>query len=85
LVSSGGDKTVRFHRISNRQNYRSFSGNTDYVYSVAATPDEKLVVAGGEDGVVRVWNGQNGQVVFSFASPAPPADPSQAQAQADQK
>jgi WD40 repeat protein len=85
VVSCGGDKTVRFHRVSNRQNYRSFSGNTDFVYSVAAMPDEKLVVAGGEDGVVRVWNGQNGQVLFNFAPPTPPADPSQTQASTEKK
>ncbi len=85
VVSCGGDQTVRFHRVSNRQNIRNFGGNTDYVYSVAATPDEKIVVAGGEDGIVRVWNGQNGQVLFSFAPPVPPVDPNQAQAAAGKK
>ena len=80
IVSCGGDQTVRYHRTSNRQNYRNFSGNTDYVYSVAATPDEKLVIAGGEDGIVRVWNGENGQSLYTFNPPAPPAEPTQVQA-----
>lgn len=82
FVSGSGDQTVRFFTASNRRNYRSFSGNGDYVYCVAATPDEKIVIAGGEDGILRVWNGTNGQVLHSFAPPAPPADQSQVQVSA---
>ena len=69
LVSSCGDKTVRFHTGSNGGNFRNFAGANDYLYSAAASADEKVVVAGGQDGVIRVWNGTNGQLLLTL-SPA---------------
>ncbi|QDT48564.1 Chromosome partition protein Smc [Symmachiella dynata] len=78
IVSSGGDKTVRYHKTDNGQNFRSFSGGTDYMYSADATADETVVVAGGEDGVLRIWNGADGKVIINFDPPKPPADNSQA-------
>lgn len=71
-VSASGDKTVKFHRANDGGNYRTFGGSNDYVYSVTAMRDESIVVAGGEDGVLRVWNGTNGQVLFNFEPPKSP-------------
>lgn len=71
IISCGGDQTVRFHRTANGQNFRNFGGGTDYMYSAAASRDEAVVVAGGEDGVFRVWNGQNGQSLMTFPPPEP--------------
>jgi WD40 repeat protein len=70
LVSGSGDQNVKFHNEGNGGNYRTFGGATDYVFGVAATRDEGLVVAAGEDGVVRVWNGKDGQSIATFAPPA---------------
>ena len=67
VISCGGDKTVRYHKIGNGQNYRSFSGGTDFMYAAASSRDESIVVAGGEDGVVRLWNGKNGSLVKAFS------------------
>ena len=78
IVSSGGDKTVRYHKTDNGQNFRSFSGGTDYMYSADATDDETVVVAGGEDGVLRIWNGADGKVIVNFDPPKPPGDNAQA-------
>ncbi len=46
---------------------RSFAGATDYVNAAAATPDGSVVIAGGADGVLRVWNGKDGKLVAEFA------------------
>jgi WD40 repeat protein len=73
-VSGSGDKSVKFHRANDGGNYRTFGGATDYVYSVAATRDEAVVIGGGEDGVLRVWNGTNGQALFNFEPPKVPAN-----------
>lgn len=78
IVSSGGDKTVRYHKTDNGQNFRSFAGGTDYMYSADATDDETVVVAGGEDGVLRIWNGSDGKVIINFDPPKPAADNTQA-------
>lgn len=47
----------------------AFNGSQDFVYAAAASPDGKVVIAGGLDGVLRVWNGTNSQPVASFAPP----------------
>lgn len=77
MISCSGDKTVKFHTASNGRNYRSFGGATDFVYSVYASRDESLVVAAGEDGVVRVWNGKDGKLLQSFEPPKPATETAQ--------
>ena len=58
-----------------------FAGPTDFVYSVSANRDETIAIAGGEDGVLRVWNAQNAQELFKFEPPKPPGtDTAQASA-----
>jgi len=73
LISCGGDKGVKYHTASNGRNYRGFGGATDYVYAVYSSRDESMVVAAGEDGTIRVWNGKNAQVIATFAAPQPEA------------
>jgi WD40 repeat protein len=78
ILSCSGDKTVKMHRSTDGGNYRNFVGETDYVYSIAVTRDESIAIAGGEDGVLRVWNGTNGQELFKFEPPKIPAENVQA-------
>lgn len=80
IISGGGDKTVKMHRANDGGNYRNFGGMPDFVYAVASTRDEAIVIAGGEDGVLRVWNGTNAQELFKFEPPKPPAVNAQANA-----
>lgn len=78
IISSCGDKTVRMHRANDGGNYRNFGGSPDFVYAAVATRDEAVVLAGGEDGVLRVWNGTNAQELFKFEPPKPAAEQQQA-------
>lgn len=48
---------------------RSFAGAKDFVNAVAATPDGKVVIAGGQDGVLRFWNGADGKLIREFTPP----------------
>lgn len=34
--------------------------------SAAATPDGRYVIAGGHDGLLRVWNGNDGKLVANL-------------------
>ncbi|GAB4138553.1 MAG: hypothetical protein Tsb009_06820 [Planctomycetaceae bacterium] len=81
FVCCAGDKKVSFKRASNGQTYRNFSGGTDYMYAAAAardvsagvksaTSEAAVVVAGGEDGVLRVWTG-TAQLIKAFNPPQP--------------
>jgi WD40 repeat protein len=67
-LTSSGDSQVRIVR-ENGENVRTFAGAADYMYSASATPDGKVVVAGGQDSVLRVWNGTDGNVLVTFPPP----------------
>jgi WD40 repeat protein len=65
-VAASGDNQVRLLK-ENGEKVRGFEGATDFMNAVAATPDGAAIVAGGQDGVLRVWNGKDGKVVASLA------------------
>jgi WD40 repeat protein len=67
LVSSG-DNQVRIVR-EDGNNVRTFAGAADFVESAAVTADGRIVVAGGQDSVLRIWNGTNGEVIKNFEPP----------------
>lgn len=90
IVACSGDAKVNMHRIRNGQRFRGFSGASDYVYASAAarsaaavvksaSTGASVVVAGGEDGVLRIWNG-TAQTIKNFDPPKPPRDKKQASA-----
>jgi len=68
VVASSGDKNVHMKKTDNGGNVRTFGGSEDYVYSVSCTADGKIIAAGGQDSVVRIWS-DDGKVVVSFAPP----------------
>jgi WD40 repeat protein len=65
---------VRLINSSNLNDARSFSGGGDFMYACGATPDGKVILAGGEDSTLRVWNMTNGQVLVTFEAPKPPEE-----------
>jgi WD40 repeat protein len=77
FATCSADQSVRFWNVDNGGNTRNFGGSPDYLYALGVSPDGALVAAGGQDGVVRVYNGTNGQLVKSLLPPeaAPPAPP----------
>lgn len=71
FLATGGDGKVRLINEGGGD-VRSFSGATDFEYATAATPDGKIVIAGGQDGILRVWNGVNGSSITTFEPPKAP-------------
>jgi WD40 repeat protein len=69
FLTCAGDQQVKLWNVDNGGTLRNYGGNTDYLYAVAASPDGKVVVAGGEEGVVRLYNGDNGQLIMSLLPP----------------
>ncbi|MFN0017454.1 MAG: c-type cytochrome domain-containing protein [Pirellulaceae bacterium] len=59
ILACSGDGTVRLHRSSSENDILTFAGAKGYQYSVATSPDGQTLVAGGSDGVLRIWSGQN--------------------------
>lgn len=66
ILTSSGDKQVRLHRAENGGTVRSFADATDFMFSAAASDDGKTIVAGGQDSVLRVWDGTNGKTLYQF-------------------
>lgn len=58
-VVSAGDAQVKLIK-ENGETVRSFSGASDFMHAAAATADGQWIVAGGQDSVLRVWNGKDG-------------------------
>jgi WD40 repeat protein len=67
LVASGDNQVARLREDG--ENVRTFAGAADFIQSVGITPDGKVVLGGSQDGVLRVWNGTNGEVIHSFGPP----------------
>jgi WD40 repeat protein len=64
LVTSG-DAQVRLV-AEDGKTVRSFGGASDFVQSAAATADGRWIVGGGQDSVLRFWNGLTGQLIQAF-------------------
>ena len=67
-LAVSGDSKVRLVREDGNE-VRSFSGANDFVESAAVTPDGKTIIAGGQDSVLRVWDGTNGKLIASLPPP----------------
>jgi WD40 repeat protein len=68
LVVSSGDHTVRIHRTSSDRDVRAYKEGASFMHAAAATSDGKLVIGGGQDGILHIWNGETGY-------PVPPFEP----------
>ncbi|MBI1901905.1 MAG: hypothetical protein HYS13_12445 [Planctomycetia bacterium] len=80
FVAACGDRNVHRRRANDGGNVRAYGGSGDFVYFADVTPDGNVVVAGGQDSVLRVWNGQNAQPLRTFEPPKPPEPAAPAQA-----
>ena len=52
--------------IESGEKVRSFEGPADFMNTAAATPDGRVIAAGGQDGRLLLWNGTTGSRIGSF-------------------
>jgi len=69
FLTVSGDFSVRMWNAENGSNVRQYPGATDYLYCVSASADGTVVAAGGEEGIVRVYNGTNGALIKAALPP----------------
>ncbi len=72
IVSACGDRLVRQHNANNGGQIIGPFDAQAYLHCVDATPNRQLVIAGGQDGVLRIWNGTNNQMLQTLG---PDSDP----------
>jgi WD40 repeat protein len=64
VAGASGDSSVRYWNPNGTGNIvRTFAGSSDYVFGVATSKDGKIVAAGGADGSLFLWNGDDGKVI----------------------
>ena len=75
MMCSSGDKQISAKNVGGG-NVRNYGGPVGFMYSVRSSADGKIIAAGGQDSIVRVWN-ENGQTILNFEPPKPLAEPNQ--------
>jgi WD40 repeat protein len=69
IITAGGDNAVKKFNCANGGNIGNYGGATDFVYAIGVSPDGAVVAAGGQEGIVRVYNGTNSQLVRTLTPP----------------
>jgi WD40 repeat protein len=66
MVACSSDKGV--HIFENLSRKKTLTGHTDWVYTVAASPDGKTLASGSWDGEVRTWDLAEGKPLKTFVA-----------------
>jgi WD40 repeat protein len=69
FLAASGDGQLRLLR-ENGDKVRSFEGASDFLHAAAVTPDGLTVIAGGQESVLRVWDGTSAKLRVEFGPPA---------------
>jgi WD40 repeat protein len=65
VVTASGDNRVRIVALDGKE-VRALPEVADFMQSAAASADGKIVVAGGQDGILRLWNTTDGKPLGAF-------------------
>ncbi|HYG77445.1 MAG TPA: c-type cytochrome domain-containing protein [Planctomycetota bacterium] len=68
LLAACGDKRVRLLNDSGGE-VRAFPDCKDFMQYAAASDDGNIIIAGGHDGILLLWNGVTGKVLAKFPAP----------------
>jgi WD40 repeat protein len=61
---------VKVRSLSGGKEVASLAGHSNYVCSVAVSPDGQYIVSGSDDNLVKVWSVSGGKEVVSLAGHA---------------
>jgi WD40 repeat protein len=75
LLAASADRSVRQFQLSDRTLVRSFGEHPAWVLSLAVNEPTRRVASGCFNGVVTVWNLDDGAIVKQFLAVPPAATP----------
>jgi WD40 repeat protein len=61
LLGSGSGDTVKLWDINTHQCLNTLQEHTDYVRSIAFSPDSQTIASGSYDGTIKLWDVQSGE------------------------
>ena len=64
VVASSGDSTIAVYGLDGKRR-RSMSESSDFVLTESVTSDGRLVAAGGQKGLLRIWDVATGKVLMT--------------------
>jgi guanine nucleotide-binding protein subunit beta-2-like 1 protein len=56
LISSSWDKTLRLWDLKNGVSKKQFVGHDKEIFSVALSPDNRIIISGDADKKIKYWN-----------------------------
>ena len=65
------NNTVRLFNLQNGQPGATLTGHTAAIKATAFSPDGKVIATGSDDGTLRTWNSENGQLIAQMPVPSP--------------
>ena len=69
IVTCSGDQSVRMWNVESGGTIRQFGTVNDFLYAVGVSPDGSIIAAGGEEGIVRLYNGGTGKLIKELLPP----------------
>lgn len=69
IVSSSSDTTMKMWDITTMTEIRTMTSHTDYVYSVATSPDGQCLISGSGDHTVKIWSVATGECIDTLYHP----------------
>ena len=69
FVTCAGDAGAKLWNAENGGAQKSYDGGKDFLYAVTVSDDGKIVVTGGEEGIIRLYSGADGKLIKAMLPP----------------
>ncbi|WP_333026526.1 MULTISPECIES: WD40 domain-containing protein [unclassified Microcoleus] len=66
INSGSADNIIKLWNLKTGQVIRTLTGHSDYVKSVAISPDGQILASGSGDNTIKLWNLKNGHTLFTL-------------------